>query len=266
MPSRVDAVSKLEFSEPPTAMNTTSRPRLGRWSSTLRTYLRQAHTGRSQACQGPEGHGEKIWVFRHRRSDQIIYSFEERLDVPPQGFHALKQLPFNGKKTKPAKLRKDYWSPMALIQFPKGRGAVGRSVYQRLRELKHLHEVSWTDAFRYKSAQEFTAADEKRIADEKAAGNEYKPVRSKAERGIALNAQKTNSIADMAAVLAGYGNGNAIATANSVTDGQPHLVQVSISWANDQDKDYAEAWSKNVTHGLLDEPAYTSGNEAESTA
>ncbi|KAH0597143.1 hypothetical protein MHUMG1_05453 [Metarhizium humberi] len=243
-------------------MNTTSRPRLGQWSSIVRTCLRQVHTGRGKGSQGPEGHGEKIWVFRHRRSDQIIYSFDERLD----GFHALKQLPFNGKKTKPAKLRKDYWSPMALIQFPEGQGAVGRSVYQKLRELKHLHEVSWTDEFRYKSPQEFTAADKKKIAQEKASGNGYKPVRSKAERGIALNAQKTNSIADMAAVLAGHGNGNEIAVANTATDGPPDPIQVSIRWANDQDKEYAEAWSKNVTHTLLDDPAYTSGKEAGSTA
>ncbi|KIE00301.1 hypothetical protein MAJ_03539, partial [Metarhizium majus ARSEF 297] len=242
-------------------MNTTSRHRLGQWSSIVRTCLRQVHTRRGKGSQGPEGHGEKIWVFRHRRSDQIIYSFDERLD----GFHALKQLPFNGKKTKPAKLRKDYWSPMALIQFPEGQGAVGRSVYQKLRELKHLHEVSWTDEFRYKSPQEFTAADKMKIAQEKASGNGYKPVRSKAERGIALNAQKTNSIADMAAVLAGHGNGNEIAVANTATDGQPDLIQVSIRWANDQDKEYAEAWSKNVTHALFDEPAYTSGKEAEPT-
>lgn len=155
---------------------------------------------------------------------------------------------------------------MALIQFPEGQGAVGRSVYQKLRELKHLHEVSWTDEFRYKSPREFTAADKKKIAQEKASGNGYKPVRSKAERGIALNAQKTNSIADMAAVLAGHGNGNEIAVANTATDGQPDPIQVSIRWANDQDKEYAEAWSKNVTHTLLDDPAYISGKEAESTA
>jgi hypothetical protein len=31
--------------------------------------------------QGPEGHGEKIWVFAHRRSDQIIYSFKDKLEV-----------------------------------------------------------------------------------------------------------------------------------------------------------------------------------------
>lgn len=174
-------------------------------------------------------------------------------------------MPFNGKKTKPAKLRKDYWSPMAMIKFPEGQGAIGRSVYQKLRELKHLHEVNWDDEFRYKSADEFTAVDKKKIADEKAKGNDYRPVRSKSERGVALNAQRTNSIADMAAVLAGQGHGNAVAGAGEATDGQNELVQVSISWANDQDKEYAESWSKNVTHGLFEQPVYTSGKEAEST-
>ncbi|OAQ68134.1 transcriptional regulation of mitochondrial recombination domain-containing protein [Pochonia chlamydosporia 170] len=242
-------------------MNTASRPRFSQLPNIVRTCLRQAHRGPKKEFQGPQGHGEKIWVFRHRRSDQIVYSFDERLD----GFHALKQMPFNGKKTKPAKLRKDYWSPMAMIKFPEGQGAIGRSVYQKLRELKHLHEVNWDDEFRYKSADEFTAVDKKKIADEKAKGNDYRPVRSKSERGVALNAQRTNSIADMAAVLAGQGHGNAVAGAGEATDGQNELVQVSISWANDQDKEYAESWSKNVTHGLFEQPVYTSGKEAEST-
>lgn len=179
-----------------------------------------------------------------------------------QGFHALKQMPFNGKKTMPAKLRKDYWSPMAMIGFPEGQGDVGRSVFQKLRELKHLHEVAWTDEFRYKRPEEFTATDKKKIAQEKEKGNEYRPVRSKAERGTALNAQKTNAIADMAAVLSGQGSGNKIAAAD-VSENQQRLVQVSVSWANDQDRQYAESWSQNVTHELFNEPVYTSGNAVE---
>ncbi|QPH16468.1 hypothetical protein C2857_001126 [Epichloe festucae Fl1] len=239
-------------------MNAAPRPQMSRWSKILRTCVRQAHTTGREA---PEGHGEKIWVFSHRRSDQIVYSFENKLD----GFHALKQLPFNGKKTKPAKIRKDYWSPMAMIRFPKGRGDVGRSVYQKLRELKHLHEVAWTDEFRYKRPEEFTVADKKKIAEEKANGKEYRPVRSKVERGIALNAQRTNSIADMAAVLSGSGSGNKV-RALSTKNAETELVPVSISWANDHDRDYAEAWSKNVTHGLFEQLAYGSGREAEPAA
>ena len=33
--------------------------------------------------------------------------------LPLQANRALRQLPFNGKKLKPAKLRKDYWRPMS---------------------------------------------------------------------------------------------------------------------------------------------------------
>jgi hypothetical protein len=36
-----------------------------------------------------------------------------------------------------------------------------------------------------------------------------------------------------------------------------------VNWANDQDKNYAEEWSVNVSHGLFEEPSYVS--EAAST-
>ena len=141
-------------------------------------------------------------------------------------------------------------------------GAVGRSVYQKLRELKHLHEVAWTDEFRRKRPEEFTVDDKKKIAEEKAKGNDYKPIRSKEERGIALNAQKTNAIADMAVVLAGQGAGNKM-LAGEAEEGERQLVEVSVSWSNDQDKQYSEVWSKNVTHGLFEKPVYASGLESE---
>ncbi|KAF4471565.1 transcriptional regulation of mitochondrial recombination domain-containing [Fusarium albosuccineum] len=211
----------------------------------------------------PEGHGENIWVFGHRRSDQIIYSFDEKLN----GVHDLKQLPFNGKKTKPAKLRKDYWSPFARISFPAGQGAVGRSVFQKLRELKHLHEVAWDNEFRYKRPEEYTAADRKRITEEEKKGNKgYRPIRTKEERGIALNAQKQNSVADMAAVLGGLGRGNRITVVDATKGATGELLDVTVSWANDQDKEYAESWSGNVTHELFENPTYVSEKPVEETA
>ncbi|KAL7795785.1 transcriptional regulation of mitochondrial recombination domain-containing protein [Trichoderma ceciliae] len=244
------------------AMNHASRPGHGQWLGLLRARVRHAHTGRSRGAatgsQGAESHGENIWVFAHRRSEQVIYSFTKKLD----GFHGLAQLPFNGKKTKPAKLRKDYWAPLALIRFRPGQGSVGRSVFQKLRELKHLHEVAWTDEFRHKRPEEFSSQDEKKIAEEKEKGIDYQPIRSKQERGIALNAQKKNAIADIAAVLAGEGRGNKVVAAET-EGGEKGLVDVTVSWANDQDKKYAEAWSKNVTHSLFEVPAYTSGEPEE---
>ncbi|KAL7970561.1 transcriptional regulation of mitochondrial recombination domain-containing protein [Trichoderma sp. SZMC 28014] len=227
----------------------------------LRAGARYAHSGRPRGAaagaQSAEGHGEDIWVFAHRRSDQVIYSFSKVLD----GFQGLKQLPFNGKKTKPAKLRKDYWSPLAHIRFQPGQGSVGRSVLQKLRELKHLHEVAWTDELRHKRPEEFSSQDKKKIAAEKDKGIDYQPIRSKQERGIALNAQKKNAIADIAAVLAGQGRGNKIVAAETEGGGK-ELVDVTVSWANDQDKKFAESWSKNVTHSLFEVPAYV-GGEAE---
>lgn len=173
-----------------------------------------------------------------------------------QGYHDLKQLPYNGKKTKPAKLRKDYWSPMATIEFPQGQGAVGRTVFQKLRELKHLHEVQWHEDLRYKSEKEYTKQDKKTVKAKHEAGFlEYKPLRTVKQRGKALNAQKGNAIADMAVVLAGEGAGNRVLVSQA-EDGAKDLVQVTVSWANDQDRNFAEEWSTNVTHDLFEEPSY----------
>ncbi|KOS19610.1 Uncharacterized protein ESCO_001185 [Escovopsis weberi] len=241
-----------------------ARPRLGQVHDLWRVCTRHASQSRQRGpptagFQGPEGHGENIWVFAHRRTDQIIYSFKETLD----GFHGMKQLPFNGKKTKPAKLRKDYWAPLARMQFQPGQGAIGRSVFQKLRELKHLHEVAWADDFRLKTPREFTAEDKKKIKERRDEGAEYRPVRSKEDRGAALNAQKDNSIADMAAVLAGEGQGNRVVVGGGGDDageGKKQLAEVVISWANDRDRHVAEAWSDNVTHALFERPSYTVGS------
>lgn len=137
--------------------------------------------------------------------------------------------------------------------------------------------MAWGDEFLYKTEREYTAEDRKKVDAARAKGNTtYRPMRSKAERGVALNAQKANSIADMAAVLAGSGKGNKVAVdvaakdgaAADVADGEQQqqsavaaaqLVPVTVSWANDQDKGYAEAWSKNVTHSLLPEVTYATG-------
>lgn len=141
-----------------------------------------------------------------------------------------------------------------MIEFPTGTGAVGRTVFQKLRELKHLHEVAWGDDFLYKTPDEYTAADKKSVEAAIEKGKTFRPMRNREERGKALNAQKANSIADMAAVLAGNGRGNKIAAGQSA-----EIVPVTVSWANDQDKGFAESWSQNVTHSLLPEQSYTSG-------
>lgn len=198
----------------------------------------------------------------------------------------MKQLPFNGKKTVPAKIRKDYWRPMAMIQFPEGQGLVGESVFQRLREFKRLHELSW--------------------GDEMLVDAEGK-TRTRTERGHALNNQRSNAIADMAAVLGGAGAGNRMwrslpssrraerideleaeaagleaaktgtgAKAEIKASNTPtrvlrrnqrtkdaELVQVLVHWHDDQLKHFAEYWSPNVTHQIFQQPVHAAKTVTE---
>lgn len=140
------------------------------------------------------------------------------------------------------------------MELGEGRGAVGRSVYQKLRELMKRHQLEWED--------------------------EALLNMSRRERGKALNDQRGNVVADIAAVLAGRGKGNkmivteeeeeASAAAAAVEGGevvkkvvqkkkkgeQEELYKATVYWANEQDKYYAESWSDNVTHviGLPEKP------------
>ncbi|OTB06855.1 hypothetical protein M426DRAFT_9283 [Hypoxylon sp. CI-4A] len=220
-----------------------------------RTSVRFSHTDTKEEKRRKElersqfqpHHGEKIWIFNHFLDGMTVYSHSPVLKANK----ALRQIPFNGKKLKPSKLRKDYWRPLAMIQFPEGYGEVGRSVFQRLRECKQLHELTWGDDM-------FFDKD----------GNPL----SKHKRGKKLNDQKANTVADMAAVLSGRGKGNKIWQSLSEkmeglanveageeknlkkdADGVKALVKAQIWWANDQDRSYAKRWPSNVTHYRFDQ-------------
>ncbi|OSS43397.1 hypothetical protein B5807_11996 [Epicoccum nigrum] len=87
----------------------------------------------------PEGttkHGQVIYVFRSIKTNQIIYSLQELLDV-----HHLAQLPFIGKHSVPAQLRPDEWTPHCVITF--ATPEQGHNAFRKLREFRKLHEVSW---------------------------------------------------------------------------------------------------------------------------
>lgn len=76
-------------------MNSATRVRPAQLPDIARLCLRTLHNGKKKPTtgfQGPDGHGEKIWVFSHRRSDQIIYSFKEQLDVRDASNCPLKSL------------------------------------------------------------------------------------------------------------------------------------------------------------------------------
>ncbi|KAI1429306.1 hypothetical protein F5Y12DRAFT_710210 [Xylaria sp. FL1777] len=208
-------------------------------STTSRTSIRLAHTTKRRKGEYVEpnfapGHGEKIFIYNHFLDGMTVYSHSPVLKAN----RALKQIPFNGKKMRPSKLRKDYWRPMAMIQFPEGQGVVGRSVFQRLRECKKLHEYSWDDSLLF---------------------GETGQTLTRQERGRRLNDQRANTIADMAAVLGGLGKGNRIviedaeAAVPTATDDGKTLLQATVWWANALDRNYATKWSKNVTHELFEE-------------
>lgn len=157
---------------------------------------------------------------------------------------------------------------MAVINFPEGQGSIGRSVFQKLRELKHMHEVAWSEDFRYKTPEEYTEGDKTAVANAEAEGRDFTPIRTRKDRGQALNKQKANTIADMAAVLAGQGKGNKVL---QKTEGdkkgseaeEGKLTEVTVSWSNEHDRNYAMEWSANVSHELFSEAAEKMDAEAE---
>lgn len=71
-----------------------------------------------------------------------------------------------------------------MIEFGPGQGVVGRSVFQKLREFRTLHELEWG----------WQAEELKSL--------------SRQERGKKIHNQKANAVADIAAALAGAGRGN----------------------------------------------------------
>ncbi|GAB1320123.1 hypothetical protein MFIFM68171_10333 [Madurella fahalii] len=199
----------------------------------------------------PEGHGNRIYVFNQIVANHIIYSFYPKI----KSNRAFLQFPYTGKKLVPAKIRKDYWRILAILEFGEDKGDVGRSVFRGLRELKRRHELEWEDEQLLKV--------------------------SKQERGRMLNDQRGNSVADIATLLAGGGKGNLMVVNEEkdiegkrgakagmnkeerakekfelveVKEGEGEgektvkLHTATIYWANEQDKFFAQSWTKNVKH------------------
>lgn len=150
---------------------------------------------------------------------------------------------------------------MAIIAFPQKQGSVGRSVYQKLRELKHRHEVDWSEDFRHKTPEEYDETDKKAVKNAEEEGRTFNPIRRVKDRMFALNRQKKNTIADMAAILAGQGRGNLVLKEKG---NNGDLVPVTVSWANDYDQNYAREWSTNVVHELMSEESKASEIEVDS--
>ncbi|KAI9810295.1 MAG: hypothetical protein M1827_006345 [Pycnora praestabilis] len=200
-------------------------------------------------------HGRQIFVYSNLRTNQTIYSLSWMM----KNNDALRQIPYLGKKTVPAALRKDLWQPLATITFPTC--PQGLTAYHKLREYRKIHETAYPTDY---------------VKDEKTGG-----VMSKKKRGRKLMDQKANSIADIAAVLLAQDKalapvpeaekkptrrrGRSLPSSKSasqdaggeesigeITEGAGKVKMydgtVQIRWGHLLDAEYAESWPENVLH------------------
>ncbi|KAL9029831.1 MAG: hypothetical protein Q9196_001976 [Gyalolechia fulgens] len=201
-------------------------------------------------------HGTQIFFYNNIRTNQIIYSLTRTLN----NNDSLKQLPFLGKKTVPARLRKDLWTPLCLVQFP--RPSQGLLAYRRLREFRRLHETSYPLSL-------ITRPGSRHLLE------------PKKKRGKILMDQKANSIADLAAVLALQKQGPSqehIEEANKRADRvrlqkgrgkkawrrkdpqgpvEGGVEGVKVRWVNLLDAEFAAEWPEGVVHDGLERHRYT---------
>ncbi|PBP28640.1 hypothetical protein BUE80_DR000244 [Diplocarpon rosae] len=237
-------------------------------SQAAKLAARRANPNPEIVKSKPE-HGQQIFVLNHLQKNHVVYSLTRAMNNNA----ALAQIPFNGKKSVPAAIRKDLWHPMAQITFPKGSGAIGLSVFQKLREYRKRHELEWGDEIYYDP-------DKEHKGDESRKGG----VRSRKDRNKMICDQKANSIADIAAVLNRLaapgttvalpkedGNGeaepasqdDAVAEAEEfqAVEAKPLLnigligegsgTQVEVLWRDLHDAEFASTWELNIEHGLL---------------
>ena len=182
----------------------------------------------------------------------------------------MKQLPYLGKKTVPAALRKDLWLPFALVEFPSP--FRGLNAFRKLREFRRLHETAYPlDIITHKEGEKNGYQKKGYLMNTK-------------ERGRVLMDQKANSVADLAAVLlqdeAGPSeellqhkkqskrfwdrvNRQKVQAGKPPTKKSPDLSigpvidGVRVRWANIMDANYAEAWPQSVVHHTLERSRYT---------
>ncbi|KAL3419635.1 hypothetical protein PVAG01_08133 [Phlyctema vagabunda] len=187
-------------------------------------------------------HGRRIYVWNHIQTNQVVYS----LTQATKNREALKQIPYNGKKTVPSALRKDLWMPLCQITFPQatelpaapptvkkhGRGRtkptpkpenrIGLAAFQKLREYKMRHQLEWDPEVLGKDPETGYFINKK-------------------IRGRLIRDQKANSVADLAAVL------TEVTGVDGVQD-----KEVIVKWSNLLDAEFADSWSGNIVHDTLE--------------
>ncbi|KAK8209362.1 transcriptional regulation of mitochondrial recombination-domain-containing protein [Phyllosticta capitalensis] len=144
----------------------------------------------TQAARGIEASKDaarQVFVYCNFRTNQTLYSLNERV----LRHSHLKQLHYAGKKTLPAKLRKDVWRPLAVVTLPFEKQA--RDAYQKLVDFKKLHELYWDQ----NEAKDWGVLPEEK--QKELVGRKVMP--NKKERAKIIMDQKANSIADIAKVM-----------------------------------------------------------------
>ncbi|KAF2670369.1 hypothetical protein BT63DRAFT_424305 [Microthyrium microscopicum] len=84
-----------------------------------------------------EFRSSSIYLFSHVVTNQVLYSMTAHIDPA----EALPSLTFYGKKTVPAKIRKDNWRPYAVANFSSPDAAL--LAFTQLRELRMLRDYGW---------------------------------------------------------------------------------------------------------------------------
>ncbi|KAL9086478.1 MAG: hypothetical protein Q9165_007094 [Trypethelium subeluteriae] len=141
--------------------------------------MRSKPTKAAAAAINAKDHGRHIFIYNNLLTNQVIYSLtqsmqQSMLTSKCQNNHALKQLAYFGKKSVPAKLRKDVWAPLITVTFPYNNQ--GLDAFHKLREYRRIRDVTWY-------------MDVEGVPQEKK------------RRKRALMNQKAASIADLAAIL-----------------------------------------------------------------
>ncbi|ERF71707.1 hypothetical protein EPUS_05579 [Endocarpon pusillum Z07020] len=153
-----------------------------------------------------EHHGENVYAYAHIGTGQVVYSLTRVMD----NNNILRQLVFHGKKTVPASLRRDLWTPYFSLHFPSSYS--GLLAYHQLRELSLQRQLQPPDYLIKTTIQ--TASKEQRAKmtreeeekwDEEHEGKPYPDghaqMAHRRERARKLMNQKATSVADVAFVV-----------------------------------------------------------------
>ncbi|KAK2748140.1 hypothetical protein FQN57_001264 [Myotisia sp. PD_48] len=144
-------------------------------------------------------HGKNIFVYNNFRTNQVVYSFSRSLNYN----NVLSQLKYHGKKTIPASLRKDMWTPYFSIHFPTP--SLGLQAYKLLREFSMRRQLEPPAEMITHSEESLARKRPRDLLEAKEWDEKHSHrkghVMMKKDRARVLMDQKATSVADVAAVL-----------------------------------------------------------------